>query len=86
MSMYTERDAKTIIRAYYGEGFKFRITTGCQIGVRPTYETAIGLPTLAWRRLAPGKDSAVAVGAMVAGGGIDWQWAAESRQLTKAGV
>jgi hypothetical protein len=83
VSIYTAKDARAIIRAYYGPDFGFRMTTGCTIGCRPSYQVDIGLPTLAWRKLATGPDSAVAIGELKTSGGIDWSWAAESRQLSK---
>lgn len=80
MSMYTERDAKTIIRALYGPDFKFRFTVGCTIGVRPVHDSR---PMLAWRKAATGKNSMVHIGECSRAGAIDWQWAVESRQLSQ---
>ncbi len=67
----TPKNARALIAKHY-PGMPFRITTGCTIGVRPVYETAAGLPTLAWTRLNRGRDSAVKVGAVLPGGSIDW--------------
>lgn len=83
MSGYSERDARAIIRAYYGPDFKYRLTAGCTIGTRPVHDTNLGLPTLVWRKLATGNGSAVAIGQLTAGGGVDWAWSAESRQLSQ---
>lgn len=68
----TAADAKRIIRAAYGPEFAFRLTKQCTVGVRPVYDPA---PMLAWRKLATGKDSVVAIGRMVANGAIDWEYA-----------
>lgn len=70
----TPTNARQIIRAHYGESFKFRITTGCTIGVRPIYETQIGLPTLVWSRVVRGNDSIVRIGRLLPGLTIDWFW------------
>lgn len=68
----TQADARRIIARHYGQEWadKTRLTTDCTVGCRPSYDPR---PNLCWRKLATGKDSAVAIGVMVAGGGIDWQ-------------
>ena len=70
----TDKDARTLIQRAYGTDFKFRLTTRCQIGTRPTWQTTVGMVTLAWRKLAAGKTSAVAIGRLSAGGSIDWTY------------
>ncbi len=70
----TDRDARRIIKQAYGDSFEFRLTTGTQIGCRPVYELGIR-PMLAWRKLASGKASAVAIGQLFTNGTIDWDYA-----------
>lgn len=70
----TQSDARRIIAAHYGLEFDYRMTTGCTIGMRPRYQTELGFLTLAWRKLATGKASAVAVGLVTPTGSIDWKW------------
>lgn len=69
----TANDAKRIIRAAYGSEFAFRLTKQCTVGVRPVYDPA---PMLAWRKLAPGPNSAVAIGQLCANGAINWEYTA----------
>ncbi|MBU0501430.1 MAG: hypothetical protein KJ558_10065 [Gammaproteobacteria bacterium] len=69
----TQKDARRILAAHY-PGLKIRLTTRTQIGVRPVVEMSIGLPTLVWRKLDIGADSAVRIGQLTPGGGIDWGW------------
>jgi hypothetical protein len=70
----TRENARRIIRDHYGDAIKPRFTTRCTIGVRPLIDTALGRYTLAWRSLATGSDSAVALGRLLPGNTIDWQW------------
>jgi hypothetical protein len=71
----TQSDARKILaRVYPNMGTPVRLTTACTVGVRPVYETELGLPTLAWRKVATGKDSAVRIGRFLPGGAIDWSW------------
>ena len=72
----TQRDAAKIIAAHYGLDFDYRLTTGCTIGVRPVFETQLGFLTLAWRKMATGRNSAVRIGLMRPDCTIDWNWAA----------
>jgi hypothetical protein len=67
----TRADARRIIAREYGPEFKFRLTSGsAQIGCRPVGDPR---PSLAWRALAPGADSAAVIGLLLPGGAIDWQ-------------
>lgn len=71
----TQSDARLTLFAVYGdEARSWRLTTKCQIALVPTYKTALGTPTLAWRKLESGRDSLVHVGRMHSGGAIDWEW------------
>lgn len=70
----TLADARRIIAAEYGLDFKFRITKACTVGVRPVYQTNVGMHMLAWRKLDAGKDSAVRIGRIHSGGQIDWEY------------
>lgn len=65
----TQRDARRIIARAYGDAFPVRLTTGTNVGVRPVWDTA---PMLAWRKIVPGKTSAVCIGIMDRTGLIDW--------------
>ena len=69
----TQADARRIIKDAYPY-MPFRLTKSCSIGVRPTHETALGIPTLCWRKLLSGRDSAVQIGIMLADASIDWDW------------
>ena len=69
--LVTVNDARKIIKKHY-PNMQFKITKSCQIGVRPDYETIIGLPTLAWHKLDRGKDSVVKIGVMLPNGSINW--------------
>jgi hypothetical protein len=74
----TEREARAAIQRAYGPDFKFRLTTNCTIGVRPVYQMNVGMHTLAWRKLATGKNSAVKIGRVMSGGAIDWDYVVQS--------
>ncbi len=73
----TSSDARRIIARHYGEefakGIRFR-PHGCSVYVRPSYEAAIGKPTLCSRKLLPGRDSVVRIGRMLPSGAIEWDW------------
>lgn len=75
MTTFVRSDAQRIIASHY-PGMKFRITTGCTIGVRPVFDFR---PKLAWRALAKGSDSAVAIGVLLPSGNIDWNAEIEAR-------
>jgi hypothetical protein len=83
--IYTDSQARKIIRAAYGDTFQFRLTTGCQIGVRPVYEASVGLHTLAWRKVAKGPNSAVQIGLLLPNGAIDWAYQAGPSQGANQG-
>jgi hypothetical protein len=73
----TRGQARAVIARYYGEEFAKSVTFrphGCNVFVRPSYETTIGLPTLCSRKLAPGKDATIWLGQLLPGGQIDWNW------------
>lgn len=70
----TRPNARRIIAEKYGSEFRPRFTTKTTIGVRPVYQINLGFPTLCWRSLATGKDSAVKIGRLHSGGLIDWDW------------
>lgn len=69
--MMTNRDARNFIQKAYPE-MKFRITSKVTIGVRPNYETILGIPTLCWRKLDKGNDSVVKIGILLSDNSIDW--------------
>jgi hypothetical protein len=68
MPTFARSDARRIIDSNY-PATQCRITTSTTIGVRPVYDFR---PRLAWRAIAKGSDSAVAIGILLAGGKIDW--------------
>ena len=70
----TQRDARKVIAKVYGPDFAFKLTTQCTVGVRPYYQTELGLVTLAWRKLVSGPDSVVNVGRLLSNGAIDWSY------------
>lgn len=78
----TQNDARKLIAAAYGSDFKFRLTIKTTVGVRPVWQTNIGMPTLAWRKLAVDSfkgrkatlPSAVKIGRMLPNGAIDWDY------------
>jgi hypothetical protein len=78
----TQSDARKIIAAAYGPDFKFRLTIACTVGVRPVWQTNLGIATLAWRKLAVDSykgrkataPSAVKIGRMLPNGAIDWNY------------
>lgn len=80
--LVTQSDARKIIAAAYGSDFKFRLTVRTTVGVRPVHQTNIGMPTLAWRKLAVDRvkggpamlPSAVYIGRMLPNGAIDWDY------------
>ena len=57
MTILTRSDARRVIASHY-PGMPFKIFhRSMSIGVRPVYETKWNLPVLAWRAVAPGRDS-----------------------------
>lgn len=67
-------DARRIIARHY-PGMKFRILSkSATVGVRPTVDVLVGLPTLVWIRVAPGADSAVRIGRILPDLTTDWNW------------
>lgn len=68
--------ARRIIQAHYGKEMKFRITTACTMGVRPNFEIVLGIPMLAWAKIASG-DSLVKIGKLHPTGMIDWNWVSD---------
>ena len=68
----TQQDARRIIASLY-DAMPFKLTTKTTIGVRPVYDVR---PTLVWRKLDKGRDSAVRIGRMAfPSTDIDWSWA-----------
>lgn len=67
----TPANARKIIAKHYPD-MKFRLTTAVTIGLRPTYFTDLGVPTLAWTKVARGKDSIVKIGVLQQNLTIDW--------------
>ena len=77
--MCTPNDARRIIRAAYGEDFKFRIlSSSTTVGVRPVSDLR---PTLLWKRVSRGKDSVVRIGELRRDRSgfltTDWDWQPE---------
>lgn len=70
--------ARKLVAQHYGADFassiRFVKRQGCTILCRPGYETALGLPTLCWRKLEAGDDALVWIGALTASNSIDWTW------------
>lgn len=72
MTILTRSDARRVIASHY-PGMPFKIFhRSMSIGVRPVWETKWNLPTLAWRAVAPGRDSAVRIGILKPSGDVDW--------------
>jgi hypothetical protein len=67
----TQADARKIITKHYPD-MKFRLTTEVTIGLRPSYFTDLGVPTLVWTKVARGKDSVVKIGVLQPNLTIDW--------------
>lgn len=71
----TQQNARRILAGHYS-WLRIRLTVRTQIGVRPVYETSLGIPSLAWRKLDAGKDSSVRIGQLLPNGDIGWNWEA----------
>lgn len=71
--LVTQKDAKKILGSIYPE-VQLRFTTGCTVIVPPIIDFR---PKLAYRKLAPGPNSAVRIGLFLHTGEIDWSWSYE---------
>ncbi|OGT90129.1 MAG: hypothetical protein A2286_00065 [Gammaproteobacteria bacterium RIFOXYA12_FULL_61_12] len=72
--LVTQKDARRLLAEQYPGMTAIRLTTTTQVAVRPCYETDLGMPSLAWRKVCPGKDSAVRIGILLPNSTIDWDW------------
>lgn len=53
-------------------GLKYRLSTKTTIGNRPVFESMVGLPTLAWKRVDLLPESMVAIGLVQPNHVINW--------------
>jgi hypothetical protein len=74
----TLADARRILTAEYGHGFKFRIAKGRNVGMRQNHELAMGKVMLVWEKLDKGPDSAVRIGRWNIDTGADWDYVPEA--------